>query len=155
MISRAQTRIVEKHNITLLMLLVFSVWWQCCCAYKLSTLTRNREHLNPNLRCPGKNEQNIWRPCKHGGYIEKNPDPKNCDDRYICYAGLNEPCQRSEECAYNAICTMCGVCQKCDDPENCSDFELCPNINGFRAMNYIKRHYDEEDAAPEAVLAAA
>lgn len=128
-----------KFQYSLLLLLIFGVCCQLCHAHNLASLKHNYIRVNPNLRCPGKNEHNIWLPCKYGGYIEENPDPKNCGDRYVCYVGLNEPCGRHDKCADNAVCTMCGICQKCDDPENCSDFELCPNMNGFHALNFIKR----------------
>lgn len=118
-------------------LVTLAIWSEGTYAYKLAALTRNIELLNPNLRCPGKNVENIWHHCKYGGFIE-NPDPKNCADRYVCYVGVNEPCHRFDKCADNAICTMCGICQKCDSPDNCSDFDLCPNY-GFRALNLIKR----------------
>ena len=124
-------------NRLIIILIISAVWCQSTYAYKLVTLTRDIELLNPNLRCPGKNVENIWHHCKYGGFIE-NLDPKNCADRYICYVGVNEPCRREDKCADNAICTMCGICQKCDSPDNCSDFDLCPNY-GFRTMNLIKR----------------
>lgn len=126
-----------KLSVMFLVLIIFSFWCQSSKAYKLSSLSQNAiQRINPNLRCPGKNEENIWHPCEHGGYIE-NPDPKNCDDRYVCYVGLNQPCHRHDKCADNGICTVCGICQKCDSPENCSDFNLCPNVSGY--TNLIKR----------------
>lgn len=115
-----------------------SLWCQLISAYRLTDIGGNVEQLNPNLRCPGKNEEQKWLPCKNGGYIV-NDDPKNCADRYICYVGLNEPCHRFDKCADNAICTVCGICQKCDNPKNCSGFELCPNLYGFSELNFIKR----------------
>lgn len=129
---------IQKHLLPLLMIVISSFVWQSSEAYKLASLSPNVIHINPNIRCPGKNEENIWRFCKHGGYIE-NPDPKNCDDRYVCYVGLNETCRRGDKCANNGICTVCGVCQKCDSPENCSDFNLCPTSIGYSAFNLFKR----------------
>lgn len=143
MFSRSNNTTVtaSKYQFTMLLVAITLLWCQCCSAGRLSTFVRSSERLNPNLRCPGKNEENIWHSCKHGGYIVENPDRNNCGDRYECYVGLNEPCSHRDRCADNAICTVCGICQKCDSAENCSDFELCPNFYGFQAMNsdLIKR----------------
>lgn len=120
-----------KCHYSLLILVILSFWWQCSWAYYRTPDII----LNPNIPCPGKNEDNIWRRCKHGGYIE-NYDTENCGDRYVCYVGLDEFCYPGDRCANNAMCTSCGICQKCESREKCSEFRLCP---GIRGMNFTKR----------------
>lgn len=125
----------RPYSLLAMVLILLHCWQHPVAAHGGVMANYNYSDLNPNIRCPGKNEENIWRPCKHGGYIE-NLDPANCSDRYVCYVGLDEFCYPGDKCADNAICTSCGICQKCDNLENCAQFHLCPDN---RSVNSLKR----------------